>query len=113
MQNVIEFPHAASRGPRSVAAGHAPVAAATAAVTHAQAVRSIGNMIAALSRTLDQIRMLCEMLPDGPIREQLKAERTRLTAGLFNARQTAARLSAALAPALPSEAADQPLALTH
>ena len=113
MQNVIEFPHAASRGPQLVAAGHAPVAAAGAAVTQVQAVRSIGNMIGALSRTLDQISMLCEMIPDGPMREQLKAEQTRLLAGLFTARETAARLSAPGAPTAPLSSADQPLALSY
>jgi hypothetical protein len=90
MQNVIEFPRSASRGPQSV------TDAAAAAVP--QAARSIGNMIGALSRTLDQIRMMCELIPDGPIREQLEAEQSRLLAGLFAARQTAARLSSTGGP---------------
>jgi hypothetical protein len=105
MQNVIEFPHTTSRGPQLVAAG--------VAVTHVQAARSVGNMIEALSRTLDQIRTLCELIPDGPIREQLKAEQSRLLAGLFTARQSAARLSSIGAPTAASDANEQPLALTR
>ena len=77
------------------------------------ATRSIGNMIGALSRTLDQIRMLCEMIPDGPTRAQLEAEQSRLLAGLAAARQTAARLPSTGAAAASPGTSGQPLAVTN
>lgn len=110
MQNVIEFPHSASRLLPSAAADHV---SAGATVVHAQAARSTGNLIGALSRTLGQIGMLCEMMPDGPIRAQLEAEQTRLLAGLFAARQSAAQLSSAGAATAASDTTDQPLALRY
>jgi len=94
MQNVIEFPRAASLGSQQVAAAGTAAGAGGPDVAHAAG--AIGNMIEALSRTIDQIGMLREMLPDGSIRDQLKAEQNRLLAGLFTARQTSARLQVAM-----------------
>ncbi len=70
-------------------------------------------MIGALSRTLDQIRMMCELIPDGPIRAQLEAEQSRLLAGLAAARQTADRLPSAGVAAPSPGASEQPLAVTN
>ena len=112
MHNVIEFPRAASQTLRPVPEVDRSSGAVGAAATQAQATRSIGNMIGALSRTLDQIRMMCELIPDGPVREQLEAEQSRLIAGLASARQTASRLPSTGATAAP-QASEQPLAVTN
>lgn len=96
MQNVIEFPRTASFGSQSVPAVDTTAVAAGSAVAHAQAARSIGNLIEALSRTIDQISMLCKLIPDGPIHDQLRVEQNRLLAGMFTARQTSARLQVAM-----------------
>ena len=96
MPNIIEFPHAASRVSHSAPTGNPPAQA-----------RSICSVVGALSRTLDQIRMLCEMIPDGPMRERLETEQARLTVGLFTARQTAALLASADASTPAADASDR------
>ena len=102
MPNIIEFPRATSRCSHSVPTGDPPAQA-----------RSICSVIDALSRTLDQIRMLCEMIPDGPMRERLETEQARLTFGLFTARQTAAQLASAGVSTAAADDSDRSIAPRH
>ncbi len=113
MHNVIEFPRTASQTSRPVPEVDGSSGAVGAAVTQELATGSIGNMIGALSRTLEQIGMMCELISDGPIRAQLEAERSRLLAGLAAARQTAARLPSAGVAAPSPGASEPPLAVTN
>ena len=102
MPNIIEFPRGAPRVSHSVPTGNPPAQA-----------RSICSVIDALSRTLDQIRMLCEMIPDGPMRERLETEQARLIVGLFTARQTAAQLASAAVSTAAADASDRSIAPGH
>ena len=86
MQKVIEFRGEALRGRSAEQAMPSPP-------LEPKSIPSVSEVFDSLSRILDRIRNLCESVPDGPIREQLEAERATLIAKLVAVRTTAAQIS--------------------
>jgi len=87
MQEIIEFRGGAPRCPSTERGPQALPA------PKQKSIPTIAAIFDSLSRILDRISNLCEIVPDGPIREQFETERARLMAKLNAVRLTAAQIS--------------------